>query len=250
MERSERIRRHLRGNVVGYVAVFIALSGTAAALPGQKTVKSDDIAKGAVKGKALAADAVSTSKLRANSVSASKIAAAAVTASKLGGSAVGTGALADAAVTAPKLATDSVVREKIGQGEINGGKLANGSVNSAKVADGTLLAEDFAAGQLSDGFVLSGSGPFTIQRAGRVFVTATVISTCAATPCNDVYGVEVDDVAVPAATLTRPDQAGAQQLTMIGITPSLAAGAHTIELTQTQIGSTESQLALGGILLQ
>lgn len=81
-------------------------------------------------------------------------------------------------------------------------------------------------------------------------MTATVISTCSTNPCNDVYGVEVDGVAVPAATLTRPDQIGAQQLTMIGITPNLAAGAHLIELTQTQVGSTESQLALGGVLLQ
>jgi hypothetical protein len=45
---SSRIRAHIRGNVVGYVAVFIALSGTAYAVD---KVGSKDIKKGAVKSK-------------------------------------------------------------------------------------------------------------------------------------------------------------------------------------------------------
>jgi hypothetical protein len=46
---SGRIRRHLRGNVIGYVALFVALGGTAAALPGTNTVFSDDIVSEAVR---------------------------------------------------------------------------------------------------------------------------------------------------------------------------------------------------------
>jgi hypothetical protein len=37
---SSRIRRHLQSHVVGYIALFVALSGTALALPGHKQVKS------------------------------------------------------------------------------------------------------------------------------------------------------------------------------------------------------------------
>ena len=44
---SGRIRQHIRSNVVGYVALFVALSGTAYAidgpLPGQNQVGSEDM---------------------------------------------------------------------------------------------------------------------------------------------------------------------------------------------------------------
>lgn len=56
-----RIAEHLRGNVVGYVAVFLALAGTAVALPGRNTVDSGDIINGEVKRRDLAAGSVSTS---------------------------------------------------------------------------------------------------------------------------------------------------------------------------------------------
>ena len=50
---SGRIRQHIRSNVVGYVSLFVALSGTAYAidgpLPGQNQVGSEDIINGEVK---------------------------------------------------------------------------------------------------------------------------------------------------------------------------------------------------------
>ena len=45
------IRTHLRSNVVGYLALFVALSGTAVALPATNTVFSDDIVNGEVQSK-------------------------------------------------------------------------------------------------------------------------------------------------------------------------------------------------------
>ena len=143
MPASERIRRHLQSNAIAYIALFVALSGTAIALPGKNKVKKNDIARGAVVGKAIAADAVKKAKIRD----------AAVIASKLGQGAVTTPALFDDAVTAPKLATDSVTRNTIVQGSINGGKIANGAIDSSKVEGGSLLAEDFAPGQISDAFL-------------------------------------------------------------------------------------------------
>ena len=61
---SSRIRRHLRGNVIAYLALFVALGGSAIALPGKKTVKGDDLANGAVKTRAIANGKVTESKLR------------------------------------------------------------------------------------------------------------------------------------------------------------------------------------------
>ena len=46
---STRIRGHLRSNIYGLIAVFIALGGTAVALPGRNTVDSGDIRNAQVK---------------------------------------------------------------------------------------------------------------------------------------------------------------------------------------------------------
>jgi hypothetical protein len=46
---SGRIRAHLRSNVVGYLAVFLALTGTAVALPGKNRIDRNDLQKRVVK---------------------------------------------------------------------------------------------------------------------------------------------------------------------------------------------------------
>jgi hypothetical protein len=244
MAPSERIRRHLQSHAVAYVALFVALSGTAIALPGKNKVKKNDIARGAVVGRAIAADAVKKAKIRN----------AAVVASKLGQGAVTTPALIDNAVTGPKLATDSVTRNKVAQGSINGGKIANGAINSTKVDNGSLLAEDFAPDQLSDALVFPDATTpqnFTIQRPGRVFVVATVIDLCETSPtaCNDVYRVQIDGTAVPGATLVVPEELDVEQFTLVGLTGTLQAGQHQIRLVS---NAPEADLAvtLAGVLIQ
>jgi hypothetical protein len=52
------MRAHLRSNVVGYVAIFLALTGAAVALPGKNKVDSGDIANGQVKAKDVRASQV------------------------------------------------------------------------------------------------------------------------------------------------------------------------------------------------
>src|SRR3954468_12420725 len=62
--RGSGIREHLRSNIVGYVALFVALTGgTAYALDGSNTVFSDDIVNGQVKGADLDSDSVGTPKI-------------------------------------------------------------------------------------------------------------------------------------------------------------------------------------------
>lgn len=60
--------RHL----IAYAVLFVALGGTAVALPGGNTVFSDDIAKKAVKTKHIAKKAVKTSKIANNAVTGAK----------------------------------------------------------------------------------------------------------------------------------------------------------------------------------
>jgi hypothetical protein len=239
---SERIGRHLRGNVVGYVALFVALTGTAVAIPGHDNVKSKNLATGAVKSKAIAKGAVKSSKLQNGAVNNQAVASGAISSTKLAAGAVVTNTLGNSAVTSEKLADNAVTRQKIVQGSINGGKLANGSVDSAKVNNGSLLAEDFAAGQLSDGFVNPPSGQFTVQRAGRLFAIATFAPSCGGS-CT--FTVRVDGTDVPGALFTGTPPPG--QLTLIGIAP-IAAGSHMIDLQAT--GGSAATVTVGGILLQ
>jgi len=62
-----RISQHLRSNLVGYIALFVAMSGVAYAadgpLAGQNKVGSADIIDGEVKGADLGADSVSTGRI-------------------------------------------------------------------------------------------------------------------------------------------------------------------------------------------
>lgn len=245
MTPSQRIGRHLRSNAVAYVALFVALSGTAAALPGHDNVKAKNLAPGSVKSKAIAKDAVKASKIANSAVANAAVAPGAISSTKLAAGAVITSALGDAAVTTPKLADDAVTRQKIVQGSVNGGKLANGSVDSAKVNNGSLLGEDFAPGQLGDGFVLAANGNFTIARAGPVFVIATLVPDCPAPPCT--YAVQVSGAPVPNAAFTGTPPS---QLALIGVTSPQTAGTHPISLQITGAGASATQVRLGGILLQ
>ena len=70
---SRRVADHLRRNVYGLIAIFIALSGTAAALPGRNTVDSADIKKGAVRKGDIRRNAVNGSKVISNSLTGADI---------------------------------------------------------------------------------------------------------------------------------------------------------------------------------
>jgi hypothetical protein len=71
---SARIRKHIRGNVVGYIALFLVLTGgTAQALDGQNTVFSDDIVNGEVDTPDLALESVNTNRLAPDSVRTGRV---------------------------------------------------------------------------------------------------------------------------------------------------------------------------------
>lgn len=236
MTPSQRIARHLRGNLVGYIALFVALSGTALALPGKNSVKSNDLARGAVNGRAITDGAVGKSKIRPASVTSAAIDDGSVVSADLG----------DGAVTGTKITDEAVGRAKIEQGSINGGKLANGSVNSAKVNDGSLLAEDFAAGQLSEGFV-SETDPanFTLPRGGRLFINAVFLTgSCPVANCT--YSVTVDGAAVAGTAMIGDYE---QQATLTGVSAPLAAGDHTVDIVTTG-GATVADPTIAAVLLQ
>jgi hypothetical protein len=71
---SSRIRQHIRNNVIGYIALFLVVTGgTAQALAGSNTVFSDDIVAREVKTADLGYGAVIANRLAANSVRSGRV---------------------------------------------------------------------------------------------------------------------------------------------------------------------------------
>jgi hypothetical protein len=114
-----RVARHLRLNVVGYLALVVALSVTPA-VASHLNVKTSDIQNGAV----------TTPKLRNGAVKPAKINRGAVTRPKIRNNAINT----------PKLANNAVQAAKIADGAVETSKIADGAVTKQK------LSEDFLHG--------------------------------------------------------------------------------------------------------
>jgi hypothetical protein len=138
---SSRIRRHIRGNVVGYTALFLVLTGgTAQALDGSNTVFSDDIVNGDVKAADLHLNAVTTNKIAPRAVRGGRVADDTLTGTQILESSLGQvpdAAHADNATNAASIADGSVTASSFGQitrrsasTMIPGGVAENGSYNT------------------------------------------------------------------------------------------------------------------------
>jgi hypothetical protein len=144
---SSRIRDHIRSNVVGYVAVFIALSGTAYAvdgpLPGVNQVGSLDIINGEVQTADLDASSVATGKIVNGGVTSPDLADDVIADDTLnpltGSTKVATGAIKE-----DELGTSSVFGAEVAPGSLGGSDIADGSLHGDDVADGSIFASDLA----------------------------------------------------------------------------------------------------------
>ena len=109
--------------VVAFVALSVALAGSATALPGRNSVKKDDI--------------------RTNAVGKSEIRSGAVGRAEAAGNSVGESELIEGAVTGRQVAESTLVDvQDLGGGAVTTDELADNSVTSAKVLDATLAAAD------------------------------------------------------------------------------------------------------------
>jgi len=116
------MRNHIRSNVIGYVALFFALSSSALAA---NTVFSEDIVNGEVKTADLATVAVTGPKIRADAVINDKLADDAVTSTEI----------LDGSVTGADVLDGEVANADLADGSVGTNKVQDGSVNSAKVLD-------------------------------------------------------------------------------------------------------------------
>ncbi len=133
--RSIRPRHPSHATVIAYLALFVALSGTALAA---SKVKSGDIKNGAVTKKKIHKQAVTTSRLDDSAVTTEKLADLAVTQGKLGDDSVSNGKLQSDSVSQGKLQGDSVSQGKIEQNAISTGKIQANAITGDKVLNGAL----------------------------------------------------------------------------------------------------------------
>src|SRR4051794_11631572 len=103
---SRRIGRHLRSNVVGYIALFLVLTGGTAYAA--NTVFSDDIVDGEVKSVDLQDLGVANADLAGNSVGSNKISNGGVANADLGADSVSSAKVADGSLTGGDVADNTL----------------------------------------------------------------------------------------------------------------------------------------------
>jgi hypothetical protein len=144
----DRLKQHLTpSTVISCIALFVALSGAAyAAGLAKNSVKTKNIANGAVTTAKIKNASVNAAKLVNGAVIGSKIAngavgnakltEAAIRSNNLGGGVVTTAKIKDLAITEGKLGSNSVTKDKIGANAVETGKLAKEAVTAEKLAAG------------------------------------------------------------------------------------------------------------------
>lgn len=123
------IRNHLRSNVVGYLALFVALSGTAIALPAANTVFSDDIVNGEVKSK----DISDTNGVRSADVRDDDKSGGGLAAVDLARGSVGSSEIATDGVGSPEIKADAVRRSELATDGVSRLEIAENAVGAAEI---------------------------------------------------------------------------------------------------------------------
>jgi hypothetical protein len=123
------LRDHLRSNIVGYLALFVALSGTAVALPSVDTVFSDDIVNGEVK----TSDINDTNGVRSADVRDDVLGGGGLAAVDLARNSVGESEIAANAVTSSEIAAAGVGKSEIGPDAVGGSEIAADGVGKSEI---------------------------------------------------------------------------------------------------------------------
>jgi hypothetical protein len=160
-------RRPSPSMVVAFIALCVALAGTATALPGRARVKADDISRAAVRSTHIKSRAVQSKHLKARAVTRSKIARRAVGSSEVGQDALtGTNVVESSLGTVPNASNAS---NATNAGRVNGRSVEKfafvagpgaAATNVLSLSGLTLIAACNAGPALSVSATTSVSGAF------------------------------------------------------------------------------------------
>jgi hypothetical protein len=210
---------------VAFLALVLAVSGTAVALPGKNLITSDDIKKGAVKNPDIARGAVSSTKLRNG----------AATNAKLGNGAVSTAKLRNDAVTGEKVneATLGQVPSAASATNANtvGGLGPNAVVRSAFAEHGidTLVGVNGTA--LTTTITAPGAGFLLINAGSDVFGGAADTYNC----FIEVNGAQSTPSLRTSAFGAAPQN---EDNCTTETTLQVAAGSHTVDFEYAGVAAT------------
>jgi hypothetical protein len=140
-------RRPSPAMIVAFVALCVALAGTATALPGRSRVKKDDIARAAVRAKHIYQNAVRSKHIRARNVTRSKIAKRAVSSDLVG--------------------QDALTGQNIVESSLGTVPSASNASNSAKVNNRSVEKIAFVAP--------AGTGTTTVLNLNGLTITAACV---------------------------------------------------------------------------
>jgi hypothetical protein len=154
---STTVSDHIRSNVVGYAAVFIALSGTAYAvdgpLPGQDQVGSADIINGEVKNNDVGANSVTSGKVQDQTLTKSDLGSSSVGAFEIDGNAFRNedirAQFGQNFSKAYGIPADAIQSDEISDQTIGSADLGPGSVGSSEAANDSLAGGDINESTLS-----------------------------------------------------------------------------------------------------
>jgi hypothetical protein len=137
-------------NVIGTMALFIALGGVAVAagLP-RNSVGPNQLKRGAV----------TAAKIRKQAVTSAKLAPKSVIGGKLGPNSVGPGNIGNGAVTTAKLAASSVIASTIKNSVITTNKLNNEAVTTPKLANEAVTSAKLGKGSVTAAKLSDEIGP-------------------------------------------------------------------------------------------
>jgi hypothetical protein len=126
-------RRPSAALVISCVALFLALAGSALALP-KNTVRSAQIVNGTIR----------TVDLRDEAVKSAKVADQSLTANDLAPDSVGSEEIAENAVASPEVAPDSLTAEDLGANSVASAEIAPNAVGSEELAANSVNSVEIA----------------------------------------------------------------------------------------------------------
>jgi hypothetical protein len=186
--------------IVACIALLASLSGTAIALPGKKTLDSNDFPTGVVRSSAIRNKGIATADLKDGIITVNKVAPQgiatfalannAVTNPKLGTGAVTNSKLGGNAVTSSKIADSSVGTSEIGANGVGGSEIATNAVAADEIATNGVGSAEIAndavgGGEIANGAVTSGElGGFNVRTDGSPASIANNASDVSSISCS------------------------------------------------------------------
>ena len=135
-------------NVIGTIALFVALGGVAVAA---------GLPRNSVGPKQLKRGAVTPAKLRKAAVTSGKLAPGAVTPGKIGPNAVGPGNIGNGAINSAKIGSGAVIARSIKNNVVTTNKLNGNAVTTAKLGNDAVTTAKLNSGAVTNPILANGS---------------------------------------------------------------------------------------------